>query len=329
MQVVLWLTNKNISEWSVTAEQADRLQNMLPSGTQVRRCLSKEEFLTALPEANVAVVWRFDQQWLETAPKLQLLATPSAGQEYLAFEPPSGLRILFGAFHGEIMAETVLGMVLGLSRGLLKHARELSPPRNELWPRESYSGQLTRLRGSHMVILGFGKIGEWVARYAKAFGARITGIRRKPASARPDFFEKSDRVLGMDALDSVLPEADHLVMVLPATPETDKVMDARRLALLPQTAFLYNVGRGNSIDEKALAEALRAGRIRGAALDVCAVEPLPAESMLRTAPNCYIYPHVSALAPDYLDIFFDELVEEISSLQSSRTRAALRSNTPA
>lgn len=311
MQIVLWITHRQVSEWALTAKQAARFERRLPSGVRVTCCASSAEFLDALPAADVAVVWKFRQEWFERAPRLRLLSTPAAGREYLAVTPPPGVALHFGAFHGAIMAETVLALILGLCRGVLEHARELSPPRSEAWPRDHYSGRLVRLHGAHLVLLGFGHIGQWIARYAKPFGARITGIRRNPPPERPAFLEASDRVLGLEALDATLPTADHLVLALPATPQTDRILDARRLALLPPTARVYNVGRGNAIDEEALAAALHAGRLAAAALDVCATEPLPAESPLRTAPNCHLYPHVSALAPDYLDLYFEELADRL------------------
>ena len=110
----------------------------------------------------------------------------------------------------------------------------------------------------------------------------------------------------------MLPRADHLVAFLPSGPGTDRLLDARRLALLPPGAFLYNFGRGNAIDEDALAEALRAGRLGGAVLDVFRTEPLPADSPLRSAPRCHLYPHASAFAPDYLDLCFEELAERMT-----------------
>ncbi len=307
MQIVLWINHRHVSEWVLTPEQAARFERQLPPGTHVTCCASSAEFLAALPTAEVAVVWKFRPEWFERAPRLRLLATPAAGREYLPDACPPGVSLHFGSFHGAIMAETVLALILGLCRGVLEHARELSPPRSELWPRDRYSGHLSRLHGAHLVLLGFGHIGQWVARYAKPFGPRITGIRRNPSRERPAFLDPTDRVLGLDALDAVLPTADHLVLALPATPQTDLLLDARRIALLAPTARVYNVGRGNAIDETALAAALHSGRIAAAALDVCATEPLPADSPLRTTPSCFLYPHVSALARDYLDLYLEEL----------------------
>ena len=95
----------------------------------------------------------------------------------------------------------------------------------------------------------------------------------------------------MDDVDAVLPTADVLVNILPTAPATDRVVDARRLALLPRKAWLVNVGRGSTVDEDALVEALRAGELAGAALDVTRTEPLPVDSPLWDLPNVIITPH--------------------------------------
>ena len=127
----------------------------------------------------------------------------------------------------------------------------------------------------------------------------------------PDWFGPEDRVATAEELDALLPLADHVLCFLPSGPETDRLLDARRLALLKPTAFLCNFGRGNLLDEDALAAALRAGRLAGAVLDVFREEPLPASSPLRDAPNCRLLPHASAFSPDYLDLCFEELARTI------------------
>jgi phosphoglycerate dehydrogenase-like enzyme len=307
MHIVIWITHRRVPEWALSAAQAERLALAVP-GARVTRCESEEAFRAALRDADVALVWTFKQEWFAEARRLRVLSTPAAGREYLNVTPPPGVSLRFGEFHGAIMGETVLALMLGFCRGVIPHAHAMRPPVSEYWPREAFSGHARRLHGAHVVILGFGNIGQWVARLAKPFGARITGIRRSPSPALPSFFGPGDRILGLDALDTVLPTADHLILTLPATAETDHILDTKRIALLRPSAFVVNVGRGNAIDEAALGAALHAQRIAAAALDVFACEPLPADSPLRTVPNCYLYPHASAIAPDYLDLYVDEVI---------------------
>ena len=165
-----------------------------------------------------------------------------------------------------------------------------------------------------MVILGFGAIGHHAGRLLKALGARITGIRRNPEGDRPEWFDTGDRVAGINELDNILPDADHLLCVLPSGDSTQNILDARRLGLLPRGAFVHNIGRGNCIDEAALAAALNSGELGGAFLDVFDKEPLSAESPLRKARNAYLYPHVSAVAPQYMSLYVDELSARLEAL---------------
>ncbi len=314
MNIMCWLRDPTVSEWTLSEAQSDRLRLEVPDAA-VHVCESREALLEALPEADVALVWRFRQEWFRQAPRLRLLSTPAAGREYLDVIAPPKVRTCFGAFHGIIMGETVLAALLGLSRGLLQHAGAMRVPRSEAWPRDRFTGAVRRLAGSHLAIVGLGHLGAHVARMAKPFGVRVTGFQRTPSADRPAFFERGDRLLPVGALDEVLPSVDHLVLTLPAAPDTDRLIDARRLALLPAHAVLVNVGRGNVLEESALATALKKGRLGAALLDVFAAEPLPAGSPLRAAPNCLLFPHVSAIAPDYLDLYLEEVGATIRSMQ--------------
>jgi phosphoglycerate dehydrogenase-like enzyme len=127
----------------------------------------------------------------------------------------------------------------------------------------------------------------------------------------PDYFVEGDRLLAAERLDEVLRQTDHLVLCLPATPATTGIVDARRMALLPGNAGIYNVGRGNVLDEQALSVLLEERPLCEAYLDVFQEEPLAAESPLRNLPNCLILPHVSANSPEYIDLFVEELIERL------------------
>lgn len=144
--------------------------------------------------------------------------------------------------------------------------------------------------GSTITVLGTGDIGTEFARRAKAMGAReIRGVRRTKKPADPAF----DGVYTHDELDGLLPDTDILVMALPSTPDTVGILSRQRIALLPETAYVVNVGRGTAIDQPALTEALNAGRIAGAALDVFAKEPIPDGDPIWEAQNLLITPHIS------------------------------------
>lgn len=274
-----------------------------------RLCPEKEEVPPLLPRARAALVWSFSSAWNDLSPHLRLLSTPAAGRELIRARPRPGLAIRFGSFHGELMAETVVGMMLAFCRGI----KDCLDRGRSGWPRTEVGGAMRQLRGSHAVVLGFGNIGKWVGRLLKPFGVRVTGVNRTDLT-RPDYFTADDAVVGIENLDGLLPAADHLVLVLPAGDGTTDIIDARRLALLRPDAYIYNVGRGNAIDIDALAAALRSGAVKGAGLDVFPEEPLPEESPIRSCPNALILPHVSAFAPNYLDLYLDELSPVLEGL---------------
>ncbi|HEV2007541.1 MAG TPA: NAD(P)-dependent oxidoreductase, partial [Burkholderiales bacterium] len=128
--------------------------------------------------------------------------------------------------------------------------------------------------------------GTMIARLLQALGMQTLGIRRRVAPA-----EHFDQVLPLSAFDSVLPKCDWLILACPLAPQTHGLIDARRLALLPRTAGLVNIARGEIVDEAALTDALSTGRLRCAYLDVFTAEPLTSASPLWGLPNVLISPH--------------------------------------
>ncbi len=178
------------------------------------------------------------------------------------------------------VAETVLFYMLCLSRDYRSWEEARS---RAAWEPH----RVRELGGANLAIIGLGPIGEEVAAKAAAFGMNVVALTRRPRSGT------SFRVRPLEDLDVVIPEADFIVLALPLTPQTRGLLDRRRLALLRPTSFLINVARGELIDEEALAEALRATRLAGAALDVFHEEPLPPTSPLWSLPNVIITPHSS------------------------------------
>lgn len=253
-------------------------------------------------DADVLVAWANPTNRLrEAATQLQRLRwvqTLAAGPDAVleaGFQPD--VVITSGrSLHDEPVAEHTLALVLAAARRLDLTTRAQVERR---WPRElgglhQPSGNTARfstLRGAHVVIWGFGSIATTLAPMMSALGARITGIARS-AGERSGF-----PVVAVADRHDVLPTADVLISLLPATPTTTNAIDADVLALLPRTAWIVNVGRGATLDEDALVDALRAGRLAGAALDVTRVEPLPQDSPLWDAPNVILTPHAAGGRP--------------------------------
>ena len=188
------------------------------------------------------------------------------------------------------IAEHVMAMMLGLSRGLHQHIREQSTGK---WrPGRVPAAQLPELGGKNLLLVGLGGIGTQVGRRAVAFDMRVTAIR---ASGRPgpEFVSEVGRP---DQLLRMAAEADVVVNSVPLTPQTTELFDAEFFAAMKPGAFFINVGRGKSVDQDALIAALESGQIAGAALDVTEPEPLPKDSPLWQMPNVIITPHVAAIS---------------------------------
>ena len=224
---------------------------------------------------------------LAGAERLRWLCAASAGVDHLLEDSlwPSQDCLLSNSSgaYGPTISEHVLMVLLMLLRRMPEYQADL---REKRW---SFYSPIRSITGSRIVMLGTGDIGANTARRLKALGASVTGVCRSGRSGEAAF----DRVVPIGALDSVLPEADTLIMALPATGETAGILSRERIALLPERAFVVNVGRGSAVDQTALAEALRAGRIAGASLDVMTPEPLPEDDPLWDCPNLLLTPHVS------------------------------------
>jgi len=167
------------------------------------------------------------------------------------------------------------------------------------------------LAGRTMVIVGLGRIGARLARFAKAFDMRVVGVKRDVSSSAGGI----DRLVPTAALAAVLPEADFVVLACPLTPETENLIGRDALAAMKPTALLVNVARGRIVDEAALIDALKAKRLRAAALDVTRDEPLPASSPLWTMPNVLITPHTAGETQAYEDNVIDILVDNLGRLE--------------
>ena len=215
---------------------------------------------------------------------------------------PNTIFTTASGVHAVPLAEFAAMAMLMHSRRALHMVREQA---NRHW--ERFSG--TDLLGRTIVVVGLGSVGSAAARMAKALRMRVLGIRRDPGKGSPGV--EVDAVRGLDSLAELLPEAEYLVLAAPHTDETEGLIGAKELTLLPRGAALINIARGSLVDEQALVEALESGHLGGAYLDVFAREPLPAESPFWGMPNVLVYAH-SASTSDrengrIVDLFCENL----------------------
>jgi (S)-sulfolactate dehydrogenase len=211
--------------------------------------------------------------------------------------------------NAESVAEYVLAMAMVLLRGAayLSTAAVLAGR----WPRQMLS-QGREVAGKTLGLVGFGSIGRVTARKAAAMGMRIVAFDPAVAAGSPSWAEHGASPLGLDEL---LARSDVVSLHLPLTDATRGLLDEARLARMKPGAILVNSARGGIVDEAALAKALAAGRLGGAALDVFDREPLAAGSVLADAPNLILTPHVAGVTL--------ESNERVSSIIAGRVSAFL------
>ena len=252
-------------------------------------------------DAEAMVVWGNPPHLLRDAAQrltnVRWVQTLAAGPDaVLEAGFPNGVVITAGrTLHDLPVTEHALALVLAAARrlNLLIRAQVGHRWAGELGGLQPVApvNNFRTLRGARVTIWGFGGIAGTLAPHLKALGATVTGVART-AGERHGF-----PVVATTDLPDLLPRTDVLIMILPTTPETERALDATRLALLPAHAWLVNVGRGSTIDEAALLNAVRSRRLAGAALDVFDTEPLPPESGLWDEPNIIITPHAAGGRP--------------------------------
>lgn len=266
------------------------------------------------PEIEI-IVGRRAPADLARVPGLRWLQVGSAGVDHLATDPPWAKGILVTNARGVFavpIGEYVSGAILRVNQ---PHERWATDQAAHHWPVDD-EPLASVVRGQTAVLVGYGSIGREVARQLAALGLRIVAVKprpdirldasyRVPGTGDPDG-TIPERIVGVDRLVEVARGADYLVLTLPLTPASRSIIGPTVLSALPTTAWLINVSRGGLVDEAALIDALRAGRIAGAVLDVVREEPLPADDPLWEAPNVTLTPHVSGAT----NVFRDELVLE-------------------
>jgi phosphoglycerate dehydrogenase-like enzyme len=227
------------------------------------------------------------QPLLDLAPRLRWVQTTSAGVgplvERLGLLDSDLIVTTASGIHAQPLAEFVFA-------ALLFHTKELGRLQSEQRAHQWHRFAGIELAGRTMAIIGPGRIGQEVARIARAFRMRAVAMGRSVEPGRAAALGV-DRLYAREELPAMLAEADCLIVCAPQTPETHGLLDAAAFAALKPGAVFVNIGRGTIVDEAALLSALRDGRIAFAALDVFPVEPLPPDSPLWDMPNVLINPH--------------------------------------
>lgn len=269
----------------VEEHHLNQIRQVAPEA-EVEQTTDRARVVDLAPEVDVIVGWNVSREAVQRAGRLRWIHSTAAGVDQLLHPEILERDIILttsSGIHAESITEHVLALMLAFARRLHVAIRNQLAHR---WDRPSTVGR--ELRGKTVGILGLGHIGREVAARAAAFGMRVIGTKHTPEP-----IPHADRVLPPEGLDEVLREADYLVITLPLTSETRGLIGPRELGLMKSSAYLINVARGAIVQEAALIEALRQGRLAGAGLDVFEREPLPQDSPLYEMEQVILTPHVS------------------------------------
>jgi phosphoglycerate dehydrogenase-like enzyme len=267
----------------------------------------------ALESADIAFGQPDAAQCL-ACPKLRWVEVTTAG--YTRYDTPE-FREGFAArkrvftnmseVFADSCAQHVLAMILALGRQLLPSYRDQLTDRSWHYAQRRYDSRL--LTGQTVLLLGFGAIGRRLAELLAPFGVTLLAVRRQTRS------ERGVRIIPEENVSAALAQADHVVNILPENAATRNYVNARRLACFKSGAKFYNVGRGTTVDQRALLEALRSGRLGAAYLDVFETEPLPPDDPLWTAPNCYLTPHTAGGRHDQDEAIVKHFLKNLAAFE--------------
>jgi phosphoglycerate dehydrogenase-like enzyme len=283
-------TNATLPEPAMQALRTGVGEGNLVVSAEATSNLASGAFCPALNQAAIAFGQPDPQQAMQL-PNLRWVHLTSAG--YTRYDAPefrsacadSGAVLTnSSSVFDEPCAQHVLAMMLAECRRI---PQSVAASRMGSWDYAEQRRRARILQGDTVLILGYGAIGRRLAELLAPFRLRVMGLRRSPRG------DEGVPVFGIDRLAEFLPEADHLVNVLPANPESSRLLGRSEFESLPWGARFYNVGRGTTVDQAALIAALRSGQLSAAYLDVTDPEPPVAGDPIWTAPNCFITPHIA------------------------------------
>lgn len=321
MSGVSWtvlVTDKVLESGLAPLRQDDRFEIVKIDDSSV------PEFMEALSRAHGLVVrsaTKVRKELLDQAPRLRVVGRAGVGVDNIDLDYASerGIAVI-NAPAGNTVSAAELSVALMMA--MLRRVAEANiSVRNGEWARSRFKG--VELRGRTLGLIGAGRIGGEVARRCKAFGMRILAYDPYLTDERAEDL-RVERV----SLDEVITQADVLSLHVPLTDDTRNLIAADELARMKKGAYLVNVARGGVVNESDLVEALKAGHLGGAALDVYETEPLPQDSPLREAPNLVLTPHLGASTEEAQELVAQEIAAGVrDALAENDLSAAL--NAPA
>lgn len=258
------------------------------------QCTERDDIFKHLPRTEILLTFFLcTRKMLDAAPQLKWIQAISAGVDYMALDEirRRGILLTNGrGIHKIHMAEFTIAAMVNLARGF--HIMF----RNQLLKKWDRDVPQQEIHGATLGIVGLGAIGGEIAAKAAMMGMHVIGVKR-----RPEPFAHVQEVFGPEEMGIVFQRSDYIVNLLPYTPATEKLIDRRYFDQMKPTACFINIGRGRTVNEPDLVEALQTGKIRAMVSDVYYEEPLPADSPLWDLDNVILAPHVCGASPRYND----------------------------
>lgn len=293
MKFVAWMAY-HLESREIVDDYISRVRESL-AGHDFVVCEDLESIKREIADADVMLGWRIIPEVFAEAKRLKWIQFGSAGIDHTIFPELINSDVILttqSGIHTVPVAEHVYAMMLALTRRL-NIAGNLQCQRK--YERAEIAATSDELADKTIGIIGLGKIGLSIARIAKAFGLRVVGTKRTLDGELPNV----DEVYESQDLHKILPISDFLVLVVPLTVSTRALLGREEIAQMKNGAYLINVARGAMVDHEALYEALSSGRLKGAALDVFPIEPLPQDSPIYDLPNTIITPHTGGSSHRY------------------------------
>jgi D-2-hydroxyacid dehydrogenase (NADP+) len=258
-------------------------------------CAEESDLLEHLPDTEILVTFigKINAEMLRSAPKLKWIQAITAGIDNLPLEEIKARDIILTngrGIHKVQMAEYAIAAMINLARNYHTMLRNQV---QGIWDR---SVPQEEIYGRVVGILGVGSIGNEIAKKAAFLGMRIIGVRENPEP-----LEFVDRVYGPAEMAEVFKESDYVINLLPCTKQTKGIIDKRYFNLMKHTACFINMGRGPTVNQADLTDALQSNRIRGLVTDVYEEEPLPKDNPLWKLENVILTPHIAGVTPKYME----------------------------
>ena len=257
-------------------------------------CTDKSELMKHLPEMEILVIFvaKFEAEFLTLAPNLKWIQAITAGVDNLPLKEINDRRIILTnarGIHKIQMAEFTIAAMINFARNFhLMHRNQIKG----VWDRSMPQAEIY---GKVVGIIGLGSIGQEIARKASFFGMRVLGVRKNPQP-----MEYVDQVYGIEEMDAVFQESDYIINLLPLTAGTQKIINKDYFSAMKKTACFINIGRGPTVNQADLVDALKSNQIGGLVADVYEEEPLPEDSPLWKLENVILAPHIAGVSPNYL-----------------------------